>query len=281
MRKVLSGGCSIRKGSRGTLRAARRAGRRPVSVLGRSMSSMITGSTGRTILRGLRCIATSAATGQSLVVSRWSLASKNRERLTTYDWLSHSAGLAEDWGGLASLSGSGFGRRPTDSQVGGPAVGKDLPGASVLSHQDNQIFSALFAALTHGDGHEHFATTEIESNIAQHFDAQGFHLHVAQSGFEERDKKFPDRRQTANRRNAGTDERGVGGVEFDQIVDVPGVAGLCPVLDNLAGAGLGTAASRSTRRTGSTTSRSSGLGLRRGRRRWRPTPRAKMMIAMV
>src|SRR5258708_2418552 len=114
-----------------------------------------------------------------------------------------------------------------DGGAGGrPGYGEDRPGASVLSHQDNQIFSAIFAALAHGDGHEHFATTEIESYIPEHFDAQGFHLHVTQSGFEERDEKFPDRRQTANRRNAGTDERGVGAVELDRLGDVRGETGL-------------------------------------------------------
>src|SRR5258708_15023737 len=276
MRGVLSGGCSMRKGTRGSLRDARRAGRRRASVWRRSISSRITGSTGRTIIRGLRCTATSAATGQSLVVGRWQARSVNDQRLAV-----PSAGLAEDWSGLASLSRSGFGRRPTDSQVGGPAVGKDLPGASVLSHQDNQIFSALFAALAHGDGHEHFATTEIESYIPEHFDAQGFHLHVTQSGFEERDEKFPDRRQTANRRNAGTDERGVGGVEFDQIVDVPGVPGLSPALDNLSGPALAPAPTPHTPRTGSTTSRRSGVGLGRGRRGWRSTSWGTRVLAMV
>jgi hypothetical protein len=171
-----------------------------------------------------------------------------------------SAGLAEKGDWLASLSGGELGRG-ADSQVGGPAIGENFPGARGLSNEDDQIFSALFAALAHSDGHEHFATTEIESYIAQHFDAQRFHLHVAQSGFEERDKKFPDRRQAANRGNAGADERGVGGVEFEQIVDVPGVAGLRPVLDNLAGASFGATAGRSARGTGSTPARSGGLRL--------------------
>jgi len=177
---------------------------------------------------------------------------------------SNSAGLAEgDW--LACLSGGGFGRRGADGQVGGPAIGEDLPCAGGLSREDDQIFSSLFAALTQGDGHEHFATTEIESYIAQHFEAQRFHLYVAQSCFEERDKKFPDGGQAANRRNAGADQRGIGSVEFKKIVDVPGVAGLRPVLDNLTGAGLGAATSRGARRTGSTAARSRGLGLSRGR----------------
>ena len=152
-----------------------------------------------------------------------------------------SAGLAlRRW--FASLSYSGLGRRGADRQIGRPAIGKNLPCAGGLSHQDDQVFSALFPALAHGDRHEHFATPEIESNLTQHFEAHRFHFHVAQSGFEQRDKKFADRRQTANRRNAGADEGCVCGVEFEQVVDVLGVAGLCPVLDNLAGAGFGAAA---------------------------------------
>ena len=103
----------------------------------------------------------------------------------TNDWLSYSAGLAQrrDW--LTSLSGSGLGRRGSDRQVGGPAVGENLPCAGGLSHEDDQIFSALFAALTHGNGYEHFATAQIESDLTHHLDAQRFHLHVAQSGFEQ------------------------------------------------------------------------------------------------
>ena len=194
---------------------------------------------------------------------------------------SGSAGLAErrDW--FASLSGGGLGRRGADSQIGRPAIGKDFPCAGGLSHQDDQVFSALFAALAHGNGHEHFATAEIESNLTQHFDAQRFHLNVAQSGFEQRDKKFPDRRQAANRWKVGADESSVGGVEFEQIVDVLGVTGLRPVLHNLAGAGFGAAARRSARRTGSTTTRSRGLGFGRRRAGCRSRTGDKMMIVVV
>src|SRR5208337_1079738 len=172
-------------------------------------------------------------------------------------------------------------RRGADGEIGGPAIGQDLPCAGGLSNEDDEVLSALLAALTHGDGHEHFATAEIESNLAQHFDAQGFHLDVAQSSFEQRDEKFPDRRQAANRRNAGADESSVGGVEFEQIVDVLGVAGLGPVLDNLAGAGFGAASSRSARRTGSTATRSSGLGRGRSRAGCRSRSGDKMMIVVV
>src|ERR1019366_99713 len=193
-----------------------------------------------------------------------------------------SAGLAERWDWFASLSGSGFGqRRGADSQIGGPAIDKDLPCADRLSHEDNQVFSALFAALTHVDGYEHFATAEIESNLTQHFDAQRFHFYVAQSGFEHRDKKFPDRRQAANRRNAGADESSVGSVEFEQVVDVFGITGLRPVLDNQTGAGFGAAAGRSTRRTRSAAARNRGLGPGRGRAGCHSRAGDKMMIVVV
>src|SRR5208337_1996802 len=115
-----------------------------------------------------------------------------------------SAGLAEGWDWVASPSGSGFGRqRGADRQIGGPAIGKNLPSAGGLSDEDDEVFSALFAALTHGDGHQHLATAEIEGNLTQHFEAQRFHLHVAQSGFEQRDEKLADGGQAAHRRNAG------------------------------------------------------------------------------
>ena len=90
-----------------------------------------------------------------------------------------SARFAKRWSGFVSLPGNGFGRRRADSQIRGPAVGKNLPCAGRLSHQDDQVFSALFAALPHGDRHEHFATAEIESNLTQHLEAQRLHLHVA------------------------------------------------------------------------------------------------------
>src|ERR1035441_2540174 len=70
-----------------------------------------------------------------------------------------------DW--FASLSGGGL-RRGVDSQIGGPAIDENLPGAGGLSHKDNQVFSAFFAALAHGDGHEHFATAEKETRSQEH-----------------------------------------------------------------------------------------------------------------
>jgi len=193
---------------------------------------------------------------------------------------SGSAGFAERWDRLACLSGDGLGRRGADNQIGGPAIGKDLPCAGGLSHQDDQVFSTLFAAFAHGYGHEHLATAEIESNVTEHFDAQRFHLNVAQSGFEQRDKKFPDRRQAANRRKAGAYKSGVGGVELEQIVNVPGVAGLRPVLHHLAGTGFGAAAGRA-RGTRSTTAKSRGLGRGSGRAAHRFPARDKMMIVVV
>src|ERR1700674_4435471 len=94
-----------------------------------------------------------------------------------------------------------------------------------------------------------------------------------------------ERREAANGRNAGADESRVGGVEFEQIIDVPGVAGLRPVLDNLAGTRFGAAAGRSARRTGSTPARSGRLGLGRGRAGCRPMTGDlagnKMMIVVV
>jgi hypothetical protein len=89
-----------------------------------------------------------------------------------------SARLAKGWSWFVSLPGNGFGRR-ADSQICGPAVGKNLPGTGRLPHEDDQVFSALFAAFPHGDRDEHFATAEIKSNLTEHFQAQRFHLDVA------------------------------------------------------------------------------------------------------
>ena len=115
------------------------------------------------------------------------------------------------WDWFVSLSGSTlWQRRGADREIDGPAIGQNLPCAGGLANQDDEIFSALFAALTHGDGHEHFATAEIESDLTQHFEAQRFHLDVAQSSFEQGDKKLADRGQAANRRNARADESRVG-----------------------------------------------------------------------
>ncbi len=152
-----------------------------------------------------------------------------------------SAGLALRLRWFAGLSGSGL-ECGADGQIGGPAIGKDLPGAGGLPNQDNQIFAALFAALSHGDGDEHFATAEIESDLTQDFETQRFHLYVAQTGFKERDEEFANGGQTAHRRNAGADDSSVGSVKLEQIVDVPGVASLRPVLHHLAGARFGAAA---------------------------------------
>src|SRR5713226_2792758 len=195
----------------------------------------------------------------------------NDRRRATTDWpfprLLISAGLAGR-NCFASLLGSGVGRRRgADCQIGGPEICKNLPCAGGLSHEDDQVFSALFTALTHDDGHEHFAPAEIERNITQHFDAQRFHLYVAQSGIEQRDEKLPDRGQAANRRDTGANKSSVGSVEFKQVVDVSGVTGLRPVLDDLTGASFGAAARGSTGGTGSAAARSGGLGLGRGRAR--------------
>src|SRR3984893_3005422 len=207
------------------------------------------------ISRFQRCLKMGASTANCIWQIAESILSFNRNDETG------SAELADRWDWLTSLSSSGLERWGADRQIGGPAIGENLPGAGGLSREDDQIFAPLFAALTHHDGHEHLAAAEIECYIAQHFDAQRFHFHVAQSGFEQRDKKFPDRRQAANGRNAGADESRVGGVEFEQIIDVPGVAGLRPVLDNLAGIRFGAAAGGSARRTGSNAPRGGRVGL--------------------
>ena len=165
-----------------------------------------------------------------------------------------------DW--LTSLAGNGLGRRSVDRQIGRPAIGKNLPGSSGLAYQDDQIFSPLFAALAHGDGNEHFAATQVDGDLTQHLNPHRFHFHVTQSSLEQCDQKFTDGGQTAHRRNAGTDQGGIGSVEFEQVVNVPGVAGLGPILDNLAGACFGTAAGRA-RQTGSTSANRGGLSLGR------------------
>src|ERR1017187_6276992 len=152
--------------------------------------------------------------------------------------VARSAGLTlRAW--FASLPRCGLGRQGTDRQIDGPAIGENLPRASRLSHQNNQIFPALLAPLTHGDRHQHFATPQIDGDLAQHFQPERFHLHVAQSGFKQRNQKLPYRRQTANRRNIGADEGRVRGIELDQVVDMLVVAGLRPALDYLACARLG------------------------------------------
>ena len=76
-----------------------------------------------------------------------------------------SARLARRRDGFGSLSGGGFGRRGADRGIGSPAIGEDLPRAGGLFDENDQIFSALFAALSHGDGHEHLAAAEIERDI--------------------------------------------------------------------------------------------------------------------
>src|ERR1700719_2186210 len=77
-------------------------------------------------------------------------------------WPNRLGGIPHRWGGSFNVH----------ALIRGPAIGEDLPSASRLADQNDQIFSTLFAALSHCARHEHLATSQIESNIAQHFEPQ-------------------------------------------------------------------------------------------------------------
>lgn len=164
------------------------------------------------------------------------------------------ARLARRRSRFTPLPRSRFGRRSasrtTNRRIRSPAIGKNLPCPGRLLYQDNQIFAPLFTALSHGHGYQHFAPAQIERDIAHDFHTQRFHLYVSQPSLEQRDQKFPNRRQAANRRNAGAYKRCVGGVELKQVVDMFRVAGLSPVLDKLPRSRLGTPASYNSGRAG-------------------------------
>ena len=144
-------------------------------------------------------------------------------------------------------------------QILRPAIRENLPRACGLAHKDYKIFSALFAPHPHGDRNQHLATTDVHGDLTHHFQPQRLHLDVAQSRFQHRHKKLPNRGQAAHRRSTGSDKSRVGSIQFHQIVDVPYVAGMRPILDNLAGCNFGTASRSWACSTGSAAARRGAL----------------------
>src|SRR5205085_10878073 len=94
--------------------------------------------------------------------------------------------LARRGGGITSLSGGIGGRRSTDDKIARPAVRMNLPHPRWLPHEDDQIFSALLAALAHCDWNEHLATAKIDGYLAHYIGTQRFHLHVTQTSLKQR-----------------------------------------------------------------------------------------------
>ncbi len=137
--------------------------------------------------------------------------------------------------------------RDPQTQVARPAVRDDLPFATGLAVEDNQVLATLFAPLSHCNWNQHLAAAGFVSEIAKKFDPQRLQFHLAQSSIEHAKEEFTNSCRPAHRRDIGAQHQRVGYVEFHQIIQLFGVAGLDPILGQFANSSFRPAQADSTR----------------------------------